>query len=256
MSSPGRSNDTPPPPTMPSENEAGPSSGAVNEDSDPPRVLSEPSLPMSSSTNDPASATGTETTLPQPNQAGGLPRIPWTTRIPSFFVMGPNGTLIPQFAPTIPRPNPLMGPSPSAVIPEPAADREEAPDPSPAANPDNTQLPQPRPTVLPPGLPPFFPFFLQNMFGSRERQPDPEAAAELLRSLPTVEKGLFHRVERVIVAEQVQDGDVGEEKGWRCGICLEGVEEGAKETGVKVLPCNHLFHGDCLEPWLRTNHSW
>lgn len=94
------------------------------------------------------------------------------------------------------------------------------------------------------------------MFGSRERRPDPEAAAELLRSLPTVEKGLFKRVERVLVAEQVQDGEEGEDRGWKCGICLEGVEEGAKETGVKVLPCNHLFHGDCLEPWLTTNHTW
>ena len=108
-----------------------------------------------------------------------------------------------------------------------------------------------------PGLTPFFPMLLNHMLaGPRERRPDPEAAAELLRSLPTVEKGLFRRVERVIIAEQVQDGDDGEEKGWKCGICLEGVEEGAKETGVKVLQCNHLFHGDCLEPWLTTNHTW
>lgn len=92
--------------------------------------------------------------------------------------------------------------------------------------------------------------------GLRNRRPDPEAAAELLRSLPTVEKGLFRRVERVIIAEQVKNDEDGEEQGWKCGICLEGHDLEAKETGIKALPCNHLFHGDCLEPWFATNHTW
>ena len=90
-----------------------------------------------------------------------------------------------------------------------------------------------------------------------EPRPDPEAAAELLRSLSTVSKGLFRRVENVVLAEQDQEGGYdAESKGWKCGVCLEGVEDDTKETGVKVLPCNHLFHEACLQPWFTTNHTW
>lgn len=93
----------------------------------------------------------------------------------------------------------------------------------------------------------------------QENRPDPEAAAELLRSLPTVSKGLLKRVDKVAAAEQVNNGEEeadDDNKGWKCGICLEGVEDDVKETGVKVLPCNHLFHGACLEPWFTTKHTW
>jgi hypothetical protein len=32
-----------------------------------------------------------------------------------------------------------------------------------------------------------------------------------------------------------------------CVICLEDFEAGSQ---IKVLPCNHGFHGDCIDPWL------
>ena len=37
-----------------------------------------------------------------------------------------------------------------------------------------------------------------------------------------------------------------------CAICLEEFEHKEK---VRVLPCGHKFHGDCLVPWLTERHA-
>eukprot|EP00531_Pseudo-nitzschia_arenysensis_P001807 CAMPEP_0116132784 /NCGR_PEP_ID=MMETSP0329-20121206/9743_1 /TAXON_ID=697910 /ORGANISM="Pseudo-nitzschia arenysensis, Strain B593" /LENGTH=536 /DNA_ID=CAMNT_0003627343 /DNA_START=242 /DNA_END=1852 /DNA_ORIENTATION=+ len=37
-----------------------------------------------------------------------------------------------------------------------------------------------------------------------------------------------------------------------CAVCLEEFEPGEK---VRVLPCGHKFHGDCLMPWLTERHA-
>ena len=34
----------------------------------------------------------------------------------------------------------------------------------------------------------------------------------------------------------------------------EAIQE--KETGVKITPCNHLFHGQCLLPWFERRSTW
>ena len=109
---------------------------------------------------------------------------------------------------------------------------------------------------------PVFPGGMANLFNfmmpfniPREVQPDPAKAAELLASLPTVTRGLLRRVSRIVAAEEAEAGGEGE-SGWTCGICLDGVDEAETETHVKALPCNHLFHQHCLEPWFTTNHTW
>lgn len=198
---------------------------------------------------------------PESLPPSGNPRLPWTGRIPAFFQIGADGTLIPHF-PGLPTGAASPGrnnDSDSNIIRNQSDQHNGSGTPASTRTDsnDNNETPHfhlpPLPTEL--RLPPFFPFMMP-MSGLRNRRPDPEAAAELLRSLPTVEKSLFRRFERVFTAEQVQSEDNGEERGWNCGVCLEGVDGDAKETGVKVLPCNHLFHSDCLEPWFTTNHTW
>ncbi|EJT51936.1 hypothetical protein A1Q1_06805 [Trichosporon asahii var. asahii CBS 2479] len=98
---------------------------------------------------------------------------------------------------------------------------------------------------------PFLPFMMQ------PAGPDPAKAAELLASLPTVRRALLRRVDKVVAAEDASNGKEYDERGWRCGICLEGIEEELTDgpIPVKALPCNHLFHGPCLEPWFSSHHT-
>jgi len=143
--------------------------------------------------------------------------MPWSGAIPSYFIIGPDGNLQPHFIP-----------------------------PTNPSNPDDNTR---RPIEF------FFPFGIT----TQAPAPNPEKAKELLRAMKNVVWMDMKRVTRIIIAEE---GDVGdeEERGWKCGVCLEGVggeERGLEdETGVKGLPCNHLFHEGCLQPWFETNHTW
>ncbi|BEJ15250.1 hypothetical protein CspHIS471_0410170 [Cutaneotrichosporon sp. HIS471] len=94
-----------------------------------------------------------------------------------------------------------------------------------------------------------FPFPFAFPFQAGPPPPDPAKAAELLNSLPTVGRALLKRVDKVVAAEGQRDD--GDSSGWQCGVCLEGIDVG--ET-VKALPCNHLFHEACLQPWFTNHH--
>lgn len=196
----------------------------------------------------PGAGAGAETGVRQPDEST-QPRDAHLHRPNITFIIGPPG-LHPH-----PHPHPGRPPNePNGNVdpsqPQAAPEHDNAL-PGPATN-----LPLGIPGI-PPDLAPFFNIFMPFIPGftfSREAAPDPEKAAELLRSLPNVGQALLRRVDRIVAAEEADDG---EEKGWKCGVCLEGVEDPTSpETGVKVLPCNHLFHGNCLEPWFASHHTW
>jgi hypothetical protein len=98
------------------------------------------------------------------------------------------------------------------------------------------------------------------LFNQAVPVPDPAKAAELLAALPTIGRPLLRRVDKIITAEDANSSKEEEERGWRCGICLEGLDVDADEPAsahpVKGLPCNHLFHEECLQPWFTSHFTW
>ncbi len=275
----------------------------------------------------PASTDGTNpnrTTIPPRPQPRG-PFLPGTLFAGPGWGIQPNNTF--ATPPFIPPPVNNMEPSRAsqtqAENDAPSTNGAESINTSnPAASTDPTPAAR---QVLQPPQPPHphwiapaqLPHFFQFIFGEPvERGPDPEKAAELLRALPTVGKGLLKRVDKIYAAEEAggpvafagMDDEEVEDLGWKCGICLEGYhpdpegdnnssgaskgkhevdtslmnqskeekeekkdkekrqvddddvkmdsKEDDKGTGVKVLPCNHLFHEACLEPWFQSKHTW
>lgn len=69
----------------------------------------------------------------------------------------------------------------------------------------------------------------------------------------TVAETLIDRLPRKVCGhgEKVLDRSPSFEKSECCGICLEDWEVGNEAV---ELPCKHLFHMDCIRPWL-ANHS-
>lgn len=132
----------------------------------------------------------------------------------------------------------------------------------------------------------FFPIGYTFFPVSGPTHPGPAKAAELVKVLSNVDIETMEALDLKIRTEE--KGQNQDELGWKCGICLQGLEDEDKPaavdtqtetevgrpevsnndqgipdqterkeaTGVKTTPCNHLFHGECLQPWFERHLSW
>ncbi|KAL3111034.1 hypothetical protein niasHT_012952 [Heterodera trifolii] len=55
----------------------------------------------------------------------------------------------------------------------------------------------------------------------------------------------YHAMPQILFMANDQQAD-------DCAICLDPIP---LETFVRPLPCNHIFHNDCIEKWYRSNHE-
>ncbi|XP_055823332.1 uncharacterized protein LOC129891882 isoform X2 [Solanum dulcamara] len=129
-------------------------------------------------------------------------------------------------------------------------------------NDDLTQHePYPRPSQLPFDSPPPL-WFMQNSETSRdESKLSPNEQKETLNKLkkeiynPVQSKvakqvGLYFRgLNNITTNESSKDKD---EDGKRCSICLEDF---VPKEMVTVTPCRHMFHEDCIVPWVKSHGS-
>ncbi|CAH9093269.1 unnamed protein product [Cuscuta europaea] len=64
-------------------------------------------------------------------------------------------------------------------------------------------------------------------------------------------------LERVCFGEdEEEEQDYGGGGKFQCSVCMEDedLRWACREKGVLKMPCSHLFHGDCIIPWLNNSH--
>ncbi|GER25974.1 RING/U-box superfamily protein [Striga asiatica] len=86
-----------------------------------------------------------------------------------------------------------------------------------------------------PGVEEFFQNVTINSDDNQQQRAPPPASRSSIDSLPTV------KIERKHVREETS-----------CAVCKENFEVGSR---VKKLPCKHLYHSDCIVPWLEQRGS-
>lgn len=75
--------------------------------------------------------------------------------------------------------------------------------------------------------------FIEQMANEHGRPP---ASRSLIESMPTVK----------ISEKHIRSGDS------HCPVCQEGFELGCR---VRKMPCKHLYHSECILPWLEQHNS-
>jgi len=78
---------------------------------------------------------------------------------------------------------------------------------------------------------------LAQLFGAAQSSAPPPASAEAIASLP----------KRKVTAK-----DLKKDEKRACAVCQDDFEVG---TETVELPCGHLYHEDCVKPWLRQHNT-
>ena len=50
--------------------------------------------------------------------------------------------------------------------------------------------------------------------------------------------------------DSLPDAGIADLKDDKCAICLSRMHVRDEERSVKILPCSHTFHADCIKPWI------
>jgi hypothetical protein len=81
----------------------------------------------------------------------------------------------------------------------------------------------------------------------------PDAAVDVAWEEPSYLHHSFNAVpaSAMAVADLQETVAVGE---GQCSVCLEALEKDGT-TKLRVMPCSHSFHEDCIFTWLRVGHS-
>lgn len=61
---------------------------------------------------------------------------------------------------------------------------------------------------------------------------------------------LYYRDNAKYLMNESKERDFSDDDEKRCAICLEDFET---RQEVMVTPCNHMFHEDCIVPWVKSN---
>lgn len=58
-----------------------------------------------------------------------------------------------------------------------------------------------------------------------------------------------------LLLKECGEGEIGRDHDRSCCICHEELGERAgADVALLSMPCQHVFHGDCIEKWLRSSH--
>ncbi|KAL3070316.1 hypothetical protein niasHS_016143 [Heterodera schachtii] len=134
-----------------------------------------------------------------------------------------------------PLPNRLPNPLPNRLpnrLPNPLPNRLPNPLPNRLPNPLPNRLPNPLPNRLPNPLPNRLPNPLPNRLPNRLPNPLPN------RSQSAID--IFNALDQKPYVANDEEGN-------SCPICIAEIKPG---TMVKPLPCNHIFHNECISSWL------
>ena len=82
----------------------------------------------------------------------------------------------------------------------------------------------------------------QRISEQQNQQQNKKASKESVKKLPVLK----------IEQKHCKKGENGQNEAPTCAVCCDNIQIGKKGM---FMPCGHIYHQDCLEPWLQTNNT-